>query len=107
MTARDDLRVRQGADYSRDFPALDEHGDLRVLTGWVARAVIRHTPDSAVVHEPDVVVRPGLVRLTIPGAVSDGWGWRRSRYEIALVGPRGQRERFAEGRVQVDPSLVR
>jgi hypothetical protein len=106
MTARrEDLTVEQGADYQHDFPVLDEQARPRTLTGWTAEASVRYAPDSPLIATLGVLVRPGSVRLTIPGSVSAGWSWRRARYEVRLVGPQGQRERLAAGRVLLDRSL--
>lgn len=101
-----DLHIAQGADYTNDFPITDDQGRARTLVGWTAKAAIRHAPGSPLVHEPHVQIRPGMVRLTIPGHVSAAWTWRRSSYQIELRGPRKERERLAAGRVIVDPTLV-
>lgn len=106
MTLRTDLHVQQGVDCVVDLPTVDRHGRPRTLVGWTAKAAIRHSPDTPIEHEPAVTVRPGSVRISIPGSVSAGWGWRRSSYQVVLCGPQGERERHAAGRVLVDPSLI-
>lgn len=105
-TQRVDLHVEQGADYSTELPVVDDQGRPRTLLGWVGKAAVRHSPTDPLVYTPDVVVRPGSVRLVIPGIVSAGWVFRRAVFEVLLVGPQGQRERLATGRVLVDPSLI-
>lgn len=97
----------QGSDLVEVFPDLDGSGNAPPRGGWSVRAAVRHTADGPLVAEPVVVFGPGRVELSVPGAVSAGWSWRRARYEIVLAGPSGERERFASGRVHVDPSLVR
>ena len=101
-----DLHINQGADYTVDIPVLDEQGRPRYLAGWSVKAAIRHSPGTPTIHEPAAVIRPGLVRLTIPGTVSASWAWRRSSYQVELRGPKGERERLAAGRVIVDPTLI-
>lgn len=101
-----DLHIAQGADYTLDIPTVDDRGRPRTLTGWTAKAAIRHAANFPTIHEPQVTVRPGSVRLAIPGAVSAQWGWRRSSYQVVLRGPNGERERLAAGRVIVDPTLI-
>lgn len=102
-----DLLVEQGADYRVEFPDLDEQDRPRNRVGWSAQAAIRHSPDTGVLAKPQVTLQPGRVVVVVPGAASAGWAWRRARYEVRLVGPLGERERFAAGRVLVDPTLVR
>lgn len=106
MTAqRLDVTVEQGSDFTLLLEPRDEQGRPRSLVGWRAEATVRHSPDSPVVAELDTVVRPGSVRVTIPAALSATWDWRRSRYEVRLLGPQGQRERLAAGRVVLDRQL--
>lgn len=97
----DRLLVPQGSDWSHAFPA------GRDLTGWHAEAVIRHTPDTVeIAARPQVVLGDGVVTMKIRGQDSASWAWRKSRYEVQLRGPAGQRERFAAGRIHVDPTLI-
>lgn len=107
MTERVDIHIPQGADYRVDIPALDDDGRPRNLAGWKARAAIRHSPDTELLAEPTVEVKPGRVVLVIPGAESAGWDWTRARWEVSLTGPRGQLERLVVGRVWVDRTLLR
>lgn len=102
-----DLRVEQGADFRTEIPDVDGQNRPRNRTGWTGQATIRHTPDSDVLAKPQVTLQPGRVVLAIPGAASAGWRWRKARHEVMLRGPHGERERFAAGRVWVDPSLAR
>lgn len=106
MTLRRDLHVQQGADYATDLPVVDVHGRPRTMLGWTGQAAIRLSPDSLLIYEPVVTVRPGSVRLAVPGAESRSWAWRRASYQVLLCGPKGERERFAAGRVIVDPTLI-
>lgn len=107
MTERLNIEVQQGADFRLELPALDGQGRPRNLAGWSARAAIRYTPDTDLLGEPTVEVKPGRVVLAIPGAVSAGWAWTRARWEVTLTGPQGQCERLAVGRVRVDRTLLR
>lgn len=104
-THSDPLLVEQGADFVCEFPDIDGQGRPRNRAGWRVEGVVRHSPDSPEQARLRAAFTPGKVTVTVPGGVSAGWAWQRSRYEIRLIGPQGQRERFAAGRVLLDRSL--
>lgn len=102
---RRDFTVMQGSDHVEWIPDLDGRGNAPQRAGWTATAVVRHTPDGPLVAALDARFGPGRVEVTIPGSLSAGWAWRRSRYQVKLEGPQGKLERFAAGRIVLDPQL--
>lgn len=99
------LTVEQGSDFRWTFPVETEQGVARQLIGWTARGVVKTHPEAETLHAMDLTCRAGAVVLTIPGAESATWPWRRARYELKLYGPQGQQERHATGEIIVDPQL--
>lgn len=95
------LHVQQGGDFTYDFLALDDQGRPRVLTGWSAHARVSAMPSGRAVLEPRVRLTTGRATLAIPAGDTGMLNFPLGSYDVALHGPRGQRELLAAGRVLV------
>ncbi|MET7335983.1 hypothetical protein [Nonomuraea sp. NPDC005650] len=111
-----DLLIEQGTDYDRVLTLTDLTPDRRPLnlTGCQVRAHIRvnHAPGAALLHDlgPQLVITDaaaGKVRLSIPGPVSAGWGWRAGVYDLEIVDAGGKPLRLLKGAVKVSPEVTR
>lgn len=109
MALRYDLKIKQGADYQRSIPILDQMDQPTPEPGWTVTGKIRDSlaPNSTLLHTLDVTISGTNVLLRVPAATSSAWTWRLGRYDVELTDTNGIVLDFLEGAVVVYPEATR
>lgn len=113
MTAlRRNLTIEQGTTWTQGWQ-FNSNGQPMFTSAAVVKAQIRERFDSdAVLHEWSsaagnaTATNDGTVTLTLPAAVSSGWGWRLAVWDLEVTF-QGVTWRLVEGRVVVSPEVTR
>lgn len=109
----DDLTIKQGETTTISWPIVDSSGEPMDLTGWTARGQVRKsvsaddvlyewTPEAA-----NITTASSSVTVSIPADDSSAWDFKAAVYGIEMESASGQVVRVAQGRLSVDPEVVR
>lgn len=112
MTLTFPLRINQGEDWETAFPVIDSDDEPVDVTGWSARAQIRHGPFEPVLYEwsagnSNVTLSGSTVTLKVSSAVSSTWSFIEGSYDLELTDTLGRVYRIAEGPVKVRQEITR
>lgn len=110
----DDLYVPQGSDWDRTYPINDPLTDTPMnVTGWTLEGQVRQSSTTPVLYEwstanSNVQTGNGFVKITVPAAVSDAWGWvdQAMKYDLELTDTLGKKMRVSKGTFTVTSQIT-
>lgn len=109
----DDLIVKQGETTTISWPIVDADGTPMDLTGWAARGQVRKAVSSDdVLYEwtseaANITTASSSVTISVPAGDSSSWDFKSAVYGVEMESTGGQVVRIAQGRLTVDPEVVR
>lgn len=112
MTLTFPLNINQGETWEMTFPIIDSTCEPVDVTGWSAKAQIRHGPFEPVLYEwsavnSNLTIGSSSVTLSVPAPASSGWDFTEGSYDLQLTDTLGRIYRVAEGRVTVSEEITR
>lgn len=112
MTLNYPLKINQGESWETIFPVVDSLNEPVNITGWSARAQVRHGPLEPVLYEwsagnSNLTLSGSAVTLTVTPAVSSTWSFTEGSYDLELTDTLGRVYRIAEGSVKVKQEITR
>lgn len=105
-----DFEIPAGSTVKFVVDVIGGPDDLAGYTGKLQIRELRNDIIPLVVLDPsNIVVNSGTrqVTVTIPGAESATYDWRRGVYDLLITGPLGDPWRLVEGRVTLSQAVTR
>lgn len=113
--AKLDLRIEQGATFSREVVWKDSDGVVVDLTGYTARMQLREYLDSSSAFVEmttgngriTITAEEGKLALEIPASVTGGITQESGYYDLEVESSSGVVTRLLQGRVTIDGNVTR
>lgn len=111
MSVEIDLYIDQGADYYKEFIAIDSQGEYIDLEGWVIRAQMRKYYGSTFGYTFSTGVagdtENGILYISMNKDETRDIPAGRYLYDVEITSPLGERYRLAEGIIEVTPEITK
>lgn len=112
MTLTFPLKINQGETWEMTFPVVDSANVPVDVTGWSARAQVRHGSLEPVLYEwsagnSNLTLSGSTVTLKVTATVSSSWSFTEGSYDLELTDTLGRVYRIAEGSVKIKQEITR
>jgi hypothetical protein len=112
MTLTFPLNINQGETWEMTFPVVDTDNEPVNITGWSARAQVRHGPLEPILYEwsagnSNLTLNQNSVTLSVSATASSNWAFTEGTYDLELTDTLGKVYRIAQGRVKVSEEITR
>jgi hypothetical protein len=107
-----DWEIIKGDEFSILVPVLDSDGVQVDVTGYAAKAQVRHSEAEPVLHEwsadeGNISCSAAGVTLNVIGAATSQWEWTKALISIEVYEPITERPRvIAEGTIRALPETT-
>lgn len=108
-----DWEIIKGDAFDILVPVLDSDGVLVDITGWTAKAQVRHSEDEPVLHEwsldeGNIETSVDGVTLNVLGSQTSAWAFTKALISIEIYEPVTLKPRvIAEGVIRALPEITK